>query len=191
MELNLSTKLDFSEKDLTAPDIVINSILSDLPNETNDIIYGKIESYNGHIFSYTQKGLSSISFSLGTADKTIDVQDSLGASGETNKTFECYIYTPVYNHYKYRLFFIRYGIAHYPVTIVLEDSISRSISPSNSNYIYKCNDRGELEELVESILTSKRVLNVMQEIITINQAKKDELQEITEDDESEEDVAEE
>lgn len=176
-KFDFSNLLDFTETDLTAPDKVIEEYLSELPSVTNNIISGKIEPYNGPIYSYTQKGLSAITAALGNVDKRIDIQDSLGASGETVQKFECYIYTPVYEHYRYRLFFMKYGVAHYPATLVLEESIARSVSLSNSSYIYECDNRSELEQLIEDIFTSKRVINVMQEIIRIHQAKKDEPEE--------------
>lgn len=184
-KLDFSNLLDFSETDLTAPEKVVEGFISDLPSVTNDIISGKIEPYSGHVFSYTEQGIASMAIALGTKGKRVDIQDSLGASGETVNKFECYIYTPVYKYYKYRLFFMRYGVANYPVTLVLEESISRSISPSSSTYIYECENKNELEQLILDIFTSKRVIGVMQEIINIYQSKKDEPQGESEQDERE------
>lgn len=65
-----------------------------------------------------------------------------------------------------------YEVSNYPVTVVLEESIAKSISGTNSGYIYTCNTRDELEELIVSVLTSKRIIKVMQELIRVNQAKK-------------------
>ena len=69
---------------------------------------------------------------------------------------------------------MKYGIANYPVQFTLEESIARSIQNGNSNYIVTCNNRGEVEDLLVKILTSKKVLGVMQELIRIYQAKKSE-----------------
>ena len=41
-KLNLSGKLDFTDIDLTAPEVVINELLEELPAETNGLICGKI-----------------------------------------------------------------------------------------------------------------------------------------------------
>lgn len=175
-KIDLSSKLDFSPIDLTAPDTVVEEYLSQLPEQTQGIILGKIESYDGPIQSYTRKGLaSSLSFEIATGDKHIDIQEDLGASGLTTNKFECYIYTPVYDHYKYRMFFMQYGIANYPMKLVLEESIAKSISSTDSEaYIYKCDTREELEAMIEAIFSCKRVITIMQEIIRIYQAKKDE-----------------
>ncbi len=175
IKLNLNEKLDFSDIDLTAPDIVINELLAQLPEETKGLINGKIQEYNGHIMSYTKKKLSEISLALGysgTLDKEVDIQENLGEIGTQTYKFECYLYTPEYEKYRYRMFFIKYNISHYPVTVVLEDSVARSVLGANEGYVYTCNTRRELENLVVRILTSKRIVEVMQELIRVNQAKK-------------------
>ena len=171
-KLNLSGMLDFTEMDMTAPNKVVEEILQQLPEDTNDIIHGRIEEYTGHVTSYTTT-TKSLAEALGSivTEKHIDIQDSLGKLGETEKKFECYLYTSSYDEYKYRMFFMRYGVAIYPVQFTLEESIARSIQGSNSNYFVSCNNREEVEELVYKILTSKKILGVMQELIRIYQAQ--------------------
>lgn len=174
-KLNLSGMLDFSEVDLTAPDKVVEEILSQLPEDTQNIISGSIVEYGGHVTSYTTTR-TSLAETLGTitTEKRVDIQDSLGKFGEEDKRFECFLYTSGYTKYKYRMFFMRYGIANYPVQFTLEESISRSIQGTNHSYIVICNKRDEVEDLILKILTSKKVLGVMQELIRIYQAKKSE-----------------
>ena len=171
-KLNLSGMLDFTEMDMTAPNKVVEEILQQLPEDTNDIIHGRIEEYTGHVTSYTTttKSLAEALGSIGT-EKHIDIQDSLGKLGEIEEKFECYLYTSSYDEYKYRMFFMRYGVAIYPVQFTLEESIARSIQGPNSNYFVSCNNREEVEELVYKILTSKKILGVMQELIRIYQAQ--------------------
>lgn len=172
-KLNLSGMLDFSEIDLTAPDKVVEEILAQLPENTQNIILGSIVPYDGHVTSYTTTK-TSIAEALGTltTEKRVDIQDSLGKRGEEDKKFECFLYTSGYTKYKYRMFFMKYGIANYPVQFTLEESITRSIQ--ESNYIITCDSRNEVEELIQKILTSKKILGVMQELIRIYQAKKNE-----------------
>lgn len=180
--LNLTEKLDFSDIDLTAPDKVIGEILSELPKETNGIVCGDVAAYEGPVFSYTKhSSLSAISMALGAAeDKKVDIQDSLGRCGEELHKFECYLYTPEYTKYKYRVFFVKYEIANYPVDIILDESISNSVFGSGSSYIHTCGNRAELEDLVVKILTSKKMIAVMQELIRINQSKKCEVKDMAE-----------
>lgn len=174
-KLNLTGKLDFNEIDLTAPDKVIGEILTELPRETNGIVHGAIDAYEGPVTSYTTSGLSAISAALGTTvGKEVDIQEKLGKCGREIHKFECYLYTPEYTKYKYRAFFVKYEISNYPVDVILDESVSESAFGSDSGYIHTCDSRGELEELVVKVLTSKRMVTVMQELIRINQAKRDE-----------------
>ena len=69
---------------------------------------------------------------------------------------------------------MKYVIAQYPVQFTLEESIARSIPDFKANYIIDCNNREEVEDLTLKILTSKKVLSVMQELIHVYQAKKQE-----------------
>ena len=95
IKLNLNEKLDFSDIDLTAPDIVINELLVQLPEEPKWLINGKIQEYNGHIISYTKKKLSEILLALGysgTIDKEVDIQENLGEIGTQTYKLECYLW---------------------------------------------------------------------------------------------------
>ena len=171
-KLNISERLDFNDIDLTAPEKVISEILTQLNEETNGIICGDIVNYNGHVMSYTKTGLSSLAVAIGTADKEVDIQNDLGKIGQETHKFECYLYTPEYDKYKYRVFFVKYDTSNYPVNIILEESVARSISGINSGYVVSCATREELEELAYKIFTSKKLISVMQELIRINQSKK-------------------
>lgn len=171
-KLNISERLDFSDIDLTAPEKVISEILTQLSEETKGIICGNIASYNGHVMSYTKVGFSALAAAMGTADKEVDIQSDLGKIGQETHKFECYLYTPEYDKYKYRVFFVKYDTSNYPVNIILEESVARSILVGNSGYIISCTTREELEELIYKIFNSKKLVSVMQELIRINQSKK-------------------
>ena len=171
-KLNISDKLDFNDIDLTAPEKVISEILEQLKQETKDIICGRIEAYEGHVMSYTRQGFSSLTKAIGSMDEEIDIQTELGKIGQEIHKFECYLYTPEYDKYKYRLFFVKYDTAHYPVDIILEESIARSIMSGDSRYIFSCTTREKLEELMYRIFNSKKLVSIMQELIRINQSKK-------------------
>ena len=78
-KLNITERLDFNDIDLTAPEKVIEEVLTQLSEETNGIVLGKIASYSGHVMSYTQTGLSSIAAVIGAAtDKEVNIQKDLG-----------------------------------------------------------------------------------------------------------------
>lgn len=171
-EIGLSDKLNFEEIDLTAPDLVIREMLDQLPQETMGMVCGNIQKYDGPVRSYIKKGISSISIALGGEDQEVDIQDDLGKIGTEVHKYECYLYTPTYEKYRYRMFFVQYNLSNYPVTLVLEKTIAKSIFMTNGDYICNCSNRIELEELIRNILTSKRAISVMQELIRINQTTK-------------------
>lgn len=172
-KLNITERLDFNDIDLTAPEKVIEEVLTQLSEETNGIVLGKIASYSGHVMSYTQTGLSSIAAVIGAAaDKEVNIQKDLGKIGQESHKFECYLYTPEYEKYKYRVFFVKYDVANYPVSVILEESVARSVSSTNSGYVFTCNTKDELEDLIIKIFTSKKLISVMQELVRINQSKK-------------------
>lgn len=174
-KLNLTGKLDFNEIDLTAPEKVVAEILTELPGETNGIIHGNVAAYDGPVASEIKSSIASISRVLTAAEGIkVDIQDSLGKCNREIHKFECYLYTPEYTKYKYRVFFMKYEIANYPVDVVLDESVSDSTFGIGSGYIHTCSTRGELENLVVKVLTSKRMIAVMQELIRINQAKREE-----------------
>ncbi len=171
-KLNIGARLDFNDIDLTAPEKVISEVLTQLTEETNGIICGNISAYSGHVMSYTKAGFSSLSIAIGSADKEVDIQTELGKIGQETHKFECYLYTPEYDKYKYRVFFVKYDTSNYPVNIILEESVARSISSGGSGYVLSCATREELEELIYKIFNSKKLVSVMQELIRINQSKK-------------------
>ena len=171
-KLNISERLDFNDIDLTAPEKVISEVLVQLSQETNGIICGKIATYSGHVMSYTEVGFSTLAAAIRTTDKEVNIQKDLGKIGQETHKFECYLFTPEYDKYKYRVFFVKYDTSNYPVNIILEESIARSISANNSGYVLSCATREELEELMYKIFNSKKLISVMQELIRINQSKK-------------------
>lgn len=173
-KLNIVSKLDFNDIDLTPPNEVIRYIIDELEEETNTIICGKILRYNGQIVSYTDRGILSTKLDLGIGERHVDIQTKLGEQGDINNKFEFYLYTPLHKHYKYRICYLEYGISNYPVKLVLEQSIADDVfMEKNANYIITRSDRTALEELIINILNSKRVIKVMQELIRINQIQRE------------------
>lgn len=171
-KLNIAGMLDFSDIDLTAPEEVVKKILVEISEETRGIVLGKIEPYSGHVMSYTKPGFSAIAAAMGTADREVDIQSDLGKIGQEEHKFECFLYTPAYEKYRFRVFFIKYDVANYPVNVILDESVARSAQGVGSGYVFTCDTRAQLEELVVKIFASKRMINVMQEFVRINQSKK-------------------
>lgn len=174
--IDLSSKLVFNEGDLTNPSVVVESLLSQIKDETNGMVFGQIGTYEGDIDSYTIPSLSAqIGIVLGDGRKKVDVQKKLGELNKETQKFEVFLCTPVFEQYKYRICFIEFGISNYPVKVVLEQNISDEINKeeNKNGYIYSCENRSELEELISRIICSKKVISVMQEIIKIYYIHKD------------------
>lgn len=175
LNLNLKDKLSFGEANLKAPNKVLEEIGEQLLQETCNCVKGYVESYNGAIESYTRVStMASIGIALGTASTKVDVQDSLGRVGANTQKYQFYLRTPVYEDYMYRILFLEFGLGHYPVKVVLESSIADEVS-ENGKYVFSCGSPEDLEQFVIKILTSKTVIDVMQELIHINQIKKEEI----------------
>ena len=114
-ELHISSMLDFSEIDLTAPNKVVEKMLAKLPEETKGMILGRVDEYDGPVVSYDRTSLAATVLKEMQSAKHFDIQNELGKKGEQEEKYECYLCTPNSKNYKYRLFFMKYGLAKYPV----------------------------------------------------------------------------
>ena len=110
-KIDLKDKLILEDSDLTAPNIVVEKIVSQIKNETNGVITGNIESYDGPVLSYTTMGLRAV---LNMTERKVDIQDSLGKQGEKENKYEFYLTTPVFEQYQYRVCFLQIPFAEYP-----------------------------------------------------------------------------
>ena len=109
---------------------------------------------------------ASIASALGTLPVHRDIQDNLGAIGYQDYKFEFFLTASNIENYKYRVLFFEYGIGMYPVKIVLEQGIADEIfKKENANYIIEYATKAELENVILNILKTKKVTNVMQELI--------------------------
>lgn len=175
-KLNLKDKLNFEKTDLTAPNIVLEKICDELKDETNGYISGVVKSYSGHITSYyTKTGFSAITAALGTGTTKVNIQDDLGKLGDTTQKYEFCLLTPSYSSYKFRLFFMEFGIGNYPVKIVLEEGIAdKLLNDFDNNYITKCDSPADFKELVMDILSTEYIISIMQELINVAHIKESE-----------------
>lgn len=167
-------KIDFNDIDLTSPEIVIETLIKDLSESTNNIIIGKIEEYSGPIHSYTDNGIDAIKIALGNTSRRVDIQEKLGKISSGRKKYEFYLNTPLYEHYKFRICFISFGVGNYPVEIVLDQGIVDEMYGEDEDYILMCDNKDEFEELIINIINSDRVISIMQELVRIHQIYREE-----------------
>lgn len=169
--LGIEEKLNFDETELISPDIIIGEIGDELEEVTKGFVKGIVGKYEGQIESYDQiSSFASIASALGTAVIHKDVQDKLGAIGDNNFTFEFYLVAPKFENYKYRVLFFEYGIGNYPVKLVIEQGIADEIfGDENSDYIIIKDTKLELENTIKNIMSTKKVIKVMQDLIVASQ----------------------
>ena len=169
---DIGAKLSFDDVDLTPPIEIIKTLISQLSIETRDIVSGVVEPYSGRIFS-TASTLATLSKTISQISLSNDIQETLGYENTDTYKYVFYLQTPAYEKYKYRVCYLQHGIGQYPVTLVLEQSIADEIfSKINAPYIVQCNSRNEFEDFLVKIVYTKRILSIMQEMIQINQIKK-------------------
>lgn len=164
-EIKLEEFLSFDDVDRSAPEKVVSEICDQIRSQTRDYIQGTVQPYDGHIESYTRVGISSITLGLGS-DQEVDIQSDLGKVGYEKHKFEFYLSATALPKYRFRLMFFSYGIGGYPVEIVLEQSVADEIfQRANGKYIIECKSTDDLKNTVIRVLNSKRIVQIVQELI--------------------------
>ena len=166
-EIKLEDFLSFDIVDSGAPEKVVSEMCDQLKCQTKNYIQGVVQIYNGHIESYTTEGISNITLALNQIQKkTVDIQDALGEFGYETHKFEFFLSATSLPQYKFRLMFFSYGIGGYPVKIILEQSVADDVFQRfNGKYIVECKSKDELKNTVIQVLNSKRVVQIIQELI--------------------------
>lgn len=162
--LGLKEKIKSEKMDLTPPDEILKSLCDEIREETDGEIEGVVLPYGGRMKSYTRKGGM-----LGyTQDEEVNIQDSLGAVGNKISRFEFCLATPIYKDFRYRLMLVEYDLAVYPATVVLEEDISDQIQEiTGYDYEVECNSREEFENLAIAAIKTKKVRQMMQQLLKI------------------------
>lgn len=168
--LHIKDKLNFDRIDLTQPNEVIEEIASQVTIETNGMVTGCVKPYEGPLVSQGQNAVAGIGAVLRAAMDPGGIQKTLGRQGEEIRSYEFFLNTPVYESYKYRVCYFQFGVAHYPVTVVMEQDVADALTMKrNSAFEFCCENREELEDLISKAIGSHRVIEVIQELIRVNQ----------------------
>lgn len=102
----------------------------------------------------------------------VDIQDKLGAIGEINFKYELYLSASQIENYKYRVLFAGFGIQGYPVKVVVEQEIADELNgEEDSGYIYTAESKDDFERLLISILNSKTIQKIIQNLIIASNRK--------------------
>lgn len=168
-------KFEFKLKDEYTPEVAIMKILSQIEEATQGYVQGKVEVYDGPIYSYKQPSLASLlGSSLPDVEKTIDIQEKLGEIGTENHKYEVFLAVKGLPHYKYRMMFIEYGMISYPVTIVMDNELAMIYSGQDKE-LFKCDSMKTLQDMMEKIINSEPMIAFIQKLI--NEALRQEAKE--------------
>ncbi|MCL2250237.1 MAG: hypothetical protein FWC13_13350 [Oscillospiraceae bacterium] len=153
----------FEWLEIETPKDILNHQCSELGKLTKERVIAKITEYDGHILSYYKKNPFNIVSKM-LEEEYVDIQDELGASAESNFTFEFFITSASTPNYKYRIMFFQYGIDFYPVTIVLDEAIAEELKIEQNTI---CSSQDEFEDILKKILNSKKMEKVIRALMTI------------------------
>lgn len=166
MKYKLDSDYNFSDVDVIIPEQVMRDVCDELNRITKGFVTGNVCEYEGNIESYDTLGMmASLAASLNAVTK-VDIQDKLGAIGDEIFKYELYLTASQIESYKYRILFISYGIAGYPVKVVLEQGIADELNnKEDSEYIYILECKEEFEKLLVNIFNSNIIKKVIQDLI--------------------------
>lgn len=161
----------FEQGELSSPKKILEQQCAELNKLTNGIIIGRVSEYQGSIRN--NDPLSSMSLSLAKTIVTkTNVQDELGEVNSNIFTYEFFITSKDTPKYKYRAFFMQYGISLYPVRIVLDMDIADEINPvdgdNENNYNLDCDDKENFIGLLSKILNSNKITQIINSLLTLN-----------------------
>lgn len=168
-DIEMAMEFNFDLVDRFTPDKVIEEKLKDLGKATKGYVEGKIEPYDGHIFSYDytrRNGLASLNLYQNSEETVhVDIQDKLGEQNSDEKKFEVYLKVKGIENYKYRMMFLEYGTVSYPATFVLNADIATEYGSGRRNTIVKLNSMLEIQELLNKIFESAMMKELVQNLI--------------------------
>ena len=161
----LKGSLDLNDVDLVSPESILNDVAEEIKAITSGYVTGRVTPYDGPIESYgTANALSAITVAVASPRFEHDIQDDLGRIGYGYSQFEFCLSSPNLPNYVYRALFMSYGIGGYPVKIVLDEGIARTILSGN-RYTITAGNRKEFESILNSIVTSQKMVEIIQELI--------------------------
>jgi len=160
----MSSLFDFTpenNEELKQPKDIVKEQCDELAKLTHDYVIGKIEPYDGPIRNHPSHLSVSLAASL---TQSFNVQNELGDISENRFTYEFFISSKYTPNFKYRVFFLDYGIPCYPLEMVLDETIAKQI---NMDYNVICNNEEELSALLKRVLNSDKMKDVINSLFTI------------------------
>ena len=164
-------KSTFKSKEGKLPNEIAKEICDELYDLTNNLVLAKVEKYDKTINSMNKNNSIISAVAMSTLVKSTTVQDYLGEiEGSGLFTFEIYLTGINTPEYKYRICFMENGAFPYPVDMAIDADIAEEL---NCEPIIRCNNEEEFINIIKLIVNSKKVKDVVEGLMTINE-KKDE-----------------
>lgn len=159
-------KFSFDLVDKYKPNEVLEMALMQVEEATRGFVKGNIQDYDGPMQDYLKKsGLAETLGAFVTAsDVTVSIQDSLGEQGTENYKYEVYLTADALPHYKYRIMFLEYGTISYPARVVMNDDLATECFGEFKNK-FEVESMAEMENMINTILSSKAMNKLIQNLI--------------------------
>lgn len=164
------------EKDFTkiaegkTPKGLLEEQCAELYELTNRKIIGRVERFEGAIRD-NPDSLKELAASIALTATNIggfSVQNILGeVSGNSAFKYEFYITSRDTPNYKYRAFFMEYGIDLYPLSLIVDEDIAEELG-SAEDYIFLCESENEYLERIKRVLNSSKIYNVINALLLLN-----------------------
>ena len=175
MERLFTIRSDGWTKTELSPKKILEEQCRYLNEETDGIVIGRVAKKKKKIDLYfetpaTDALSTGLWSSAGSGDeksgkrsarKKEDIQKELGEVGKEGFTYEFFLTSKGTPDYKFRVLFMCYDIAGYPVTIILEEGIAAEIDIFDHGYIYHLKDQHELMDLLRKIFSSDRLMGIV------------------------------
>lgn len=155
-------KVDFKAEEITGDAYSIILEQNDYLNKMTDgKIIAKIVEYDGPTHSYTVNNAFAQTAKI-FEPKKINIQDNLGEMEDSKFVYELFITSSVMPNYKYRVMFVEYGIALYPVYVTLDEDIAAEIEEQEEII---CETQQEFESKLEKILNSPKLIKIISNLL--------------------------
>lgn len=156
------------ENTIVLPKDIIQFQCDELGKMTEELIIGKIKEYDGPISDYKTQGMTTTlthTLEAMTKPQNIKIQSKLGEQSDSEFTYEFFITSKYMPNFMYRVFFVRYGIAVYPLRLVLDETIAIQI---NENCDILIDNEDSFINILSRILNSEKIKQVIGNLYHIN-----------------------
>lgn len=154
-----------SSKSMKSPYAYVKQQCNYLGKVTENKLVGRIKEYYGEYKSFNSLKNSSSLYAnpFQMIDDKFDVQDELG-DNDSQFVYEFYITLRNSPNYKYRIFFVAYGISIYPTFISLEKSIADELKCETEFYI---DNEEQFKAFLKAVLCTDRISFVISNLLSL------------------------